>query len=149
MNTRNYFLALGISIFCIAVNAQTTQHHYDYDANGNRIARNTVLLPLAPPAGGGQGASQKTEEPLAMPLAEDITLLAYPNPTAQHVEIAATGAVAIQEARLYNAQGKVLQQMQNIALPLQIEMGHLPAGNYIIWLQLLDGKIERLQVVRR
>lgn len=143
------FILLGV--FATA----QTQHTYDYDANGNRIARNTIYL--TPFAGGNSQTTilpnnlspTQIEAGTQIDVSEDVALAVYPNPTTQHITVSLQQTeVLVREARLYSNNGSVKHTLKNPESEFSISLDGMAAGNYILWLQLTDGSIKRVTVVK-
>ncbi len=157
MNLRNIFF---FSIFVFTgffVNAQTTQHAYTYDDNGNRITRNTstVYLKAANPQTTTTLPNGLTPEQIAAGATvstNSVQLSAYPNPATQHITVSVASQqeqpVTVTEARLYATNGSVQATLQNPGSTFSVPLEGLAAGNYILWLKLSNGSIERVQVVK-
>jgi hypothetical protein len=146
-----------ILLVSLTTAAQTTQHTYTYDDNGNRTARNTVYLTpkVANPNQSTTLAGGLTQEQIAagatLAVGQEVILNAYPNPATEQVTISLSTqaeAIAVVEARLYSANCSAQAIMQNPGSNFTVHLEGLPAGNYTLWLKLSNGTIERVRVVK-
>lgn len=153
-----YFYKLFFCLFLffsIELSAQTTHHQYAYDANGNRVVRQTVVL-TPKVAGPNQftdlpnGLTPEQAEQGITLAAEGLTLNAFPNPATEAVQVTveATATVTVAEARLYTGNGAVATTLSQPGNTFAVPLEGLAAGNYILWLKLSNGEIKRVQVVK-
>ena len=147
-----FLLALGF-LSTIGLKAQTTEHNYTYDANGNRILRHSVTLKVANPNTPTTLPNGLTEQQVLAGTTlqeEGFALKAYPNPAqeAVHVDLANATAVTVAEARLYTGSGAVATTLSQPGNTFAVPLEGLAAGNYILWLKLSNGEIKRVQVVK-
>ena len=147
-----FFLFL---FFSIELSAQTTHHQYTYDANGNRVVRQTVLL--SPKVAGPNqitdlpsGLTPEQAEQGITLAAEGLTLNAFPNPATEAIQVTveATAEVTVTEARLYTNNGSIATTLKQPGNTFSVPLEGLASGNYILWLKLSNGEIKRVQVVK-
>jgi len=114
---------------------------FAYDNAGNRTHR-TIFLQQAPQT----RASVTETEARAMPQTpryEDMLgerkVIIYPNPTQGMIRVEFLGYGEMQDARLllYNMQGQLLLQVNNVEQPATLDLTPYPAGLYI--LSLIEG----------
>ena len=120
---------------------------YEYDASGNRTHR-TIYLPsrqssLENEIDAPQTRATITEE-ASMPKYEDFLgerkVVIYPNPTRGMIRIEFQGYGEMNNAQLllYNMQGNLLRQVNNVESSATLDLTPYPAGMYI--LVLSEGK---------
>ena len=161
MKNRIFSFLAGFVLLAITTQAQTTtphnQYNYTYDANGNRIERDMMLVMLAPKVANPQQVTNLHNvltpaqvEAGATLEADGFTLTAYPNPATQQVTVAlsSTAETAVIEARLYGTNGSLHTTLQNPGTNFSVPLEGLAAGKYILWLKMSTGKIERIRVVK-
>jgi hypothetical protein len=112
---------------------------YKYDDSGNRIQRNVIILP----ATRASATEHETIKDLEMPRYEDLLgerkVVIYPNPTRGMIMIEFQGYGEMNDARLllYNMQGSLLQQVNNVESQTTLDLTPYPTGMYI--LHLIEG----------
>jgi hypothetical protein len=96
------------------------------------------------------GVTQEEGAAGATLAAEGLTLNAYPNPATQQVTVNlnSTAETTVTEARLYNSTGSVHTSLQEPGVNFSVPLEGLAAGNYILWLKLSSGEIQRVRVVK-
>lgn len=126
------------------------QVSYSYDAAGNRIQRNVIFLSSKQNSSSEDDAPRtraevKETDIFEMPRYEDMLgerkVVIYPNPTRGMLQIEFQGYGEMKEARLilYNMQGRMLLQVNNIEAYTTLDLTPYPAGTYI--LILLEGMV--------
>ena len=158
MKTKLFYTAvLVLALTGLSAQNPGKSHNYTYDANGNRIERDMMLVMLAPKVTNTLEATTlpnglTPEQPVAGATlqAAGLTLNAYPNPATQQVTVAlsSTAETAVIEARLYGTNGSIHTTLQNPGINFSVSLEGLAAGKYILWLTLSTGKIERIRVVK-
>jgi YD repeat-containing protein len=156
-----FTLTMAVSLIAGTTQAQTTtphkQYNYSYDANGNRIERDMQVVMLAPKTTDPtaittlpDGVTQEEVAAGATLAAEGLTLNAYPNPATQQVTVNLNGTAetTVTEARLYSSTGSVHTSLQEPGNNFSVSLEGLAAGNYILWLKLSNGEIQRVRVVK-
>ena len=111
--------------------AQT--YNYDYDANGNRVARAHVQLKK-----GSHIADTQVVDPFTDQLAE-LVLRLYPNPTQDQLHIDANGEMLeLKQVLVYDNRGNLVVEQTATALPLVIDFSQHPTGMYTVVLQATE-----------
>ena len=164
MKTKSYHITVLQTCFltvflmiCLTPNVWSQKVEYQYDAAGNRKLRKVITLRGDDPGEGGKSKSaasdmQNTADAVsAAERYEDLLgerkIMIYPNPTQGiiRVEFQDSG-FRIQEAGemknarllLYNALGKLLQQVNRVNATHTLDLSQYPAGVYI--LQIVEDK---------
>ena len=116
------------------------QVQYEYDAAGNRTSRTIILT--SPRNSSSEDDDPQTRslmpDDYEMPKYEDRlgerNVVIYPNPTRGLLQIEFQGYGEMQDARLllYNLQGSLLRQVNNVELSVSLDLSPYPPGMYIL-----------------
>ena len=141
-------VTLFFLIICFFPEAWGQKVEYKYDASGNRVSRNVIVLTSPSIAGSDQSKGEPQFEALPE-MQESYTdmlgereVVIYPNPTQGIIRIDLQGYGDMNNARLllYNIQGRLLLQINNVESTNTLDLTSFPVGMYI--LHLIEG-IER------
>ncbi|MCH8478268.1 MAG: T9SS type A sorting domain-containing protein [Wenzhouxiangella sp.] len=143
--------------FTIYGHAQTREIIYTYDENGNRDRRSTVYLRTAQnpddPTENIQSKDAFDEEDGVLAMIDNARFTVYPNPTTSIIraewQMEDGDFVPIKEVRLMGLNGKIIRELSNPSLPLDVDMQNLPNGTYILWIMPEKGDIQRVKVVKQ
>ena len=128
-------------MLCLVPDVLGQSVSFTYDAAGNRTQR-TIFLQQAPQTRASATEHEAIKD-LEMPRYEDLLgerkVVIYPNPTRGMIMIEFQGYGEMTGARLllYNMQGNLLQQVNNVELSSIIDLTAYPSGMYI--LHLIEG----------
>ena len=145
----SYTIAPGDSLSFILfplydVSTPVNPNRYHYDINV------IVIWPIATSTG-NFGGSLTYIEIITMPVGvNEINLIklinAYPNPTTSNFTLENTGAIAIEEVRIFDIQGRLIQTEKN---PNTICTDQWKAGTYLINIQLQNKQTRTIRVIKQ
>jgi len=125
---------------------------YEYDAAGNRILRKVIHLRGDDTAEGGRTKSAVTEydvpgEAMAVSYEDwlgERKVLIFPNPTQgmMRIEFQEYGDLKDVRLLLYDIQGRLLRQINNVEHSNTLDLSQYPAGMYILQMMEGNGKNE-------
>jgi hypothetical protein len=156
---KKILLGLTITLNSVITFSQTT---YSYDASGNRIHRDFIVVKSNMVVEENDTilqadneelllllTTQEAEEDSLIKLANDVastttsssevSVSLYPNPTVNTVSITAETEILGGIVYLLNDSGNLLHQ-QNYQNNLTLQLAHLPKGNYMVRLVTTDQK---------
>ena len=133
---------LFMMFFLLSIASFSQSFEYTYDNAGNRIHREVVEM-----------RSMNNNDTPASPINSqfgEMSVSIFPNPTAGllGVEITHLPDGAVGSLQLFNIQGAELYNKQGVAVSNPVDMSSLPAGQYLLVLQVNDKKKEWCVVKR-
>lgn len=114
------------------------QSSFSYDAAGNRISRQSIVL-------------DKAQKHTTLPesLTESGNIRIYPNPAGERVHIEITGSqTPAYRAELYDGNGRLMQASQSTSSRHEINLSRLPAGIYLLRISDTRGSTE-FRIIKR
>ena len=155
-------LMFSLPLLCVA--QSILPREYDYDAAGNRTLRKTILIssPQSPPVPNDslqvtsyelQVTSDELQElALAQFFVENIAQVEfkiYPNPTTEKITLEISNMDNLQTGnfKLYNLDGRLLQEQLVHSAISVISLANLPKGAYILNVHI-NGKTEDWKVIK-
>jgi hypothetical protein len=115
---------------------------YDYDANGNRIQREVIVL-----SGSGKSMISSTDsirEQTELSIIHKDEISIYPNPTKGHlkVEINSQTAVGNVSIDVYNMRGQNIYRKTDLSTFYDIDLSNATNGAYILVIRINESKYE-------
>lgn len=132
------FLMIGIFAF-----SQETEIQYTYDVSGNRIQRQTIVLPA--PTNDFNLDSLKVEETI---LQSKISI--FPNPTHGELNVVISGDVDFKQSSIsiFTMDGSLLQHIEPAKQDNRLSLFHASPGMYILRL-IIKGKTESWKIIKQ
>lgn len=142
---KNLLLLLITTLFSGFLSAQTVTFEYTYDAAGNRIKREVILIEEESPEMEQKSAEAENEvieeEELAM------TIEVFPNPATSYLNVQVS---EIEDARyeLFSTNGQFVSTGQINQPQTQIQLHTLQPGMYLLRVQN-KGKVQEFKIIKR
>ncbi|NDW17682.1 T9SS C-terminal target domain-containing protein [Dysgonomonas sp. 216] len=129
---KKYILGLVFILGIFGCEKIVAQHSvvYEYDAGGNRISHNLIVMDVRRSAAQEQEAEPQTHtEKLA-----EFTAIIYPNPTEGllKVELLNLPSETTAEIKVYDKAGKLLIQKPGISEVVEIDLQEYVSGIYVM-----------------
>jgi len=147
MNTKITTLLLLLSLSFAYSQQQVIT--FEYDDSGNRILRQVIEVPAAPPEGSNvannEGPKSKNEKdstslgnPVISKLSDGREVNIFPNPTKGQlqIEISEIKEGETGELLVLSMEGKVIEHRTEIQKAISVDLSQQSAGNYILKLKL-------------
>ncbi len=133
-----------ITLFLLLTGYLQAQNvNYVYDNAGNRISRTIIISSRAPVA------PQESESSFFQEILSDHTIKIYPNPTKGwlSVEIPGISSDFTGEIRLFDANGRVIQQRTVDSRRMDFDLSNVVNGIYFMQI-IVDGQTTRWKVIK-
>ncbi len=151
MNARFIKLTLLIVLgnICSALNAQSFQAKYAYDANGNRILANIIYLSTNAP----NNAPVKVEESLKIGESQELKVNIYPNPTKGDLRVDIEGGTGNlfdnpnNAIKVWDMQGKLVVAITSIGASNRVDLNQFAKGAYIMHI-ILKGETKTYKILK-
>ena len=147
-----YTIAFLVSLLWLNSGAYSQTYGYSYDAAGNRMARNILVLKAAKVDRTNNVAFDNTKidgKSKGTDMLGDVTLNINPNPTAGLVEIdiinlsnESTGEILV-----FDIKGTLLFRQERITLKSEINLLDHPQGTYIIKI-FVDDEVSEWKIIK-
>ena len=138
-------IVLTILMLTLSLGLQAQTIGYEYDASGNRILRNTVVLKSIPTKAAKIDSTKQAEiqelEKGILVEAGELSFMVYPNPTQGQLRLQIKGNVPKKSGQLtlFNSLGNSVLHKATTGDITDIDMSFCPVGSYVLILQL-EGK---------
>lgn len=141
---KNTTLIICLIFLNLLVFAQEEKIEYQYDAKGNRIKRQTVILPAQTDRNFNLTELEVEEE------TKEFSILISPNPTKGELKVLITGQEDYEESSLgiYTMNGALIQKIEPIKETNYLNLQNQSPGMYILRLVIGD-KVETWKVVKQ
>lgn len=132
------YLIFMVVFYLQAISYGQTQVDYLYDNSGNRTSRRTIILSKSLIQ---ERDSTKNEEKITEQI-EDKTILVYPNPVREEVNIEITGIDENIEGSIYlfDEGGRLLITASQISTRNTFNLARYPTGIYFLIIRLGNNK---------
>jgi len=139
----NIILILGFLLLNSLSFSQTTEVHYTYDASGNRIKRQTIII--TPPVGNFNRDELIVEEELL-----EYKISIYPNPTQGELKVIISGDVDFEQSSLsvFSIKGELVYKKEPVEETNYINLLNQAPGMYVMRL-LIEGKTESWKILKQ
>lgn len=137
---KEMMLTICLLLFsCIAYSQ--TNFSYDYDANGNRIIRETIVLSTK--MAHSENPNDSINEPIQKVIEKD-NIKIYPNPTQGNLKVELNTSVSIDKIQIdiVNIKGQLVYNTKEKLDSYIINLTSEPKGAYILIMQVNDKKYE-------
>ena len=140
---KNILLVLGLLFISSLAFSQTTEVSYQYDASGNRIKRQTIII--TPPVGNFNRDELIVEEELL-----EYKISIYPNPTQGELKVIISGDVDFEQSSLsvFSIKGELVYKKEPVEETNYINLLNQAPGMYVMRL-LIEGKTESWKILKQ
>lgn len=134
-------MMLTICLLLFSCIAYSQNFSYDYDANGNRIIRETIVLSTK--MAHSENPNDSIDEPIQKVIEKD-NIKIYPNPTQGNLKVELNTSVSIDKIQIdiINIKGQLVYNTKEKLDSYIINLTSEPKGAYILIMQVNDKKYE-------